>query len=180
VLEVLTDAKVSIAIGEKVKKKNKKTELPKPKMEMLLYIFGNWCCILAGIILLYHYYLKKDGGRKSQGELNAFGGGGGYSNGYSNGGGFNTGGNFDSGDSDSPQKDIMISRDLQIMLMIGTFARVYWSCSPPPVWSEEETFIQYLSITDVFVSPVLWTAIVYLIGLKQKKYLEAPPQYSWP
>jgi hypothetical protein len=48
------------------------------------------------------------------------------------------------------------------------------------VWSEEETFIQYLSITDVFISPVLWTIIVYSIGLKQKKYTQAPVHFSWP
>jgi hypothetical protein len=128
-------------------------------MEMLLYIFGNWCCILAGIILLHHYYFKTGGTeRQNSGEFTTFG---------------------DSSPTNS-KKDIMVSRDLQIMLMIGAFLRVYWSCSPPPVWSEEETFIQYMSITDVFASPILWTAVVYLIGLKQKKYTQAPMHFSWP
>lgn len=148
---------------------------------MLLYIFGNWCCILAGCILLYHYFVKSQKGRSGASGagfgMNSMSDGG---NAYG-GGGFGQGGfNVDPATPAANDKDIMVSRDLQIMICIGTFARVYWSCSPPPVWSEEEMFIQYLSITDVFISPVLWMAIVYLIGLKQKKYTQAPVHFSWP
>lgn len=124
---------------------------------MLLYLFGNWCCILAALILLYHYYLKRP---LKADDLASF--------------------DHQSGMDTPTTKDIMVSRDLQIMLLIGTFARVYWSCSPRPVWDEEELFIQYLSISDVFISPVVWTVIVILIGIRQKKYNRVPPHFSWP
>lgn len=78
------------------------------------------------------------------------------------------------------EDDLMVTRDLQIALMIGSFARVYWSVCPPAIWTREPTIIQYLSMFDVFVSPLVWTAVVFLVGLKQKKYLNAPVHFSWP
>jgi hypothetical protein len=116
-------------------------------MELLLYIWSNWCCMLAAGVLLWSYYKPSKRSQYKGGEL---------------------------------EEDIMISRDLQISLMIGSFSRVYWSCSPPVVWGNEPTIIQWLSMFDVFVSPLVWTAVVILVGLKQRKYLTAPVHFSWP
>ena len=89
-------------------------------MEMLLYIFGNWCCILAGCILLYHYFVKSQKGRSGASGagfgMNSMSDGG---NAYG-GGGFGQGGfNVDSATPAASDKDIMVSRDLQIMICIG-------------------------------------------------------------
>jgi hypothetical protein len=77
-------------------------------------------------------------------------------------------------------KELMISRDLLIMLLIGSVSRIYWSFSPPAVWSEEIEFIQYLSIVDTMVSPALWAVVVGYVALKARKYANSPWFCQWP
>lgn len=56
----------------------------------------------------------------------------------------------------------MISFDLQIMLAIATCVRVYWSLSPPPIWSDEPEWIQWISKGDLFFSVFVWGACCLL------------------
>lgn len=81
------------------------------------------------------------------------------------------------------------------MLFIGAIVRVYWSCSPPPVWEDEPLIIQYLSMIDVFASPLFWLAVVFT-SIQQKKQRDAelnmdhmrrlkdkhavPVHFTWP
>lgn len=112
-------------------------------MEMLFYLFGNWCCNFAAFILLVHH---------SKIERRAW---------------------------EKEKAELMVSKDLQIMLFIGTCLRVYWSLSPPAVWSDEAMFIQWISFFDVMVSPVVWFIVLVNIGLKQKKFADAPVYMRW-
>lgn len=112
-------------------------------MEMIFYLLGNWCCIAAAAILLYHSTkLERKAWEKDKAEL-------------------------------------MISRDTQIMLLLGTLLRVYWSLSPPAVWSDEPEVIQWISFLDVLISPLVWLAVFVQIGLRQKKFTRAPKYMNW-
>lgn len=107
-------------------------------MEMLFYLFGNFCCNAAAIFLLWHNRrLTRRAWEKEKPEM-------------------------------------MISRDLQIMLFIGTLLRVYWSLSPPAVWSDEPFFIQWISFFDVLVSPLVWLSVLLFIGRHQHKFTSPP------
>ena len=115
-------------------------------MELLIYLFGNWICIGAASIVLWHYlkngfttsnpeFARK---RRSQGDHpSAF--------------------DFYSHDSD---KDLLISKDLMAMLFISSLFRIYWSLSPEPVYSHEPAFIQYLAIFDLVFTSLVWGACV--------------------
>lgn len=122
-------------------------------MKMLLYVMSNTCSSIAASLLLWFYYNPK---------RNAASGGG------------------DGSETNRKPMDVMINRDMQIMLMIGAFARWYWSCSPTPVWTGEPTWIQWISIFDVFSQPLLWTIVVILVGMRQEKFRNAPLHFSWP
>ncbi|CAD7950297.1 unnamed protein product [Amoebophrya sp. A120] len=54
------------------------------------------------------------------------------------------------------ERDLQISKDMQLMLFLGTFVRFYWSMSPPPIWSEEPVPIQWVSIFDLIFSILMW------------------------
>jgi len=105
-------------------------------MQFLLYIFGNFFCLTAAGLLIWHQVLKKKLGM----------------------------------DSKSPSDDskMLISKDLQVLLALGSFARVYWSVSPPPVWSSEPMLIQWLSWADVYATPLIWVAVVLLVTFQQE------------
>lgn len=133
-------------------------------MELLLYLIGNACSTAAAVILLWFYYNPK---KKSVQPGGGGMGAGAFDSGSAGGGGEGGG-------------DIMISRDMQVLLFVGACARVYWSCSPPAVWSSEPTFIQILSKLDVFFTPLLWLAVVVMVGMKQRDYRNSPVWCSWP
>lgn len=105
-------------------------------MQFLLYIFGNFCCLTAAGLLIWHQVVKKKLGM----------------------------------DKSSPSDDtkMLISKDLQVLLALGSFARVYWSVSPPPVWSSEPMLIQWLSWADVYATPLIWVAVVLLVTFQQE------------
>lgn len=105
-------------------------------MQFLLYIFGNFFCLTAAGLLIWHQVLKKKLGM----------------------------------DKSSPSDDtkMLISKDLQVLLALGSFARVYWSVSPPPVWSSEPMLIQWLSWADVYATPLRWVAVVLLVTFQQE------------
>merc|ERR1712096_116135 len=67
------------------------------------------------------------------------------------------------------------------MLMLGSLSRVYWSCSPPPVWSQELLPLQWVSIVDVATSPIIWIAVFVFVGLRQQSE-RIPPRliFQWP
>ena len=67
--------------------------------------------------------------------------------------------NFSSMHVSEEKGDVMISRDLQISMMIGAFARVYWSCSPPAVRSLRTSF-QGLIEVQVFIEGELKTNLM--------------------
>jgi len=77
-------------------------------------------------------------------------------------------------------KGLQISSDLRIMLMIGSIARVYWSCSPPRIWEHEEVWIQYMSISDIFFSVALWIAIVATFFALETEEAKDPLVKSFP
>lgn len=116
-------------------------------MEMLLYLIGNWCCIIAAAILLKAHHLKKTAPIDRESE---------------------------------PAPKPIISKDMQVMLFIGSLLRVYWSVSPPSVWSDEVMVVQWISIADVFCSPMVWAAVLYTIGMQQNVKFETPIWGSWP
>lgn len=106
-------------------------------MQFLLYIFGNFFCLTAAGLLIWHQVLKKKLGM----------------------------------DKSSPSNDdtkMLVSKDLQVLLALGSFARVYWSVSPPPVWSSEPMLIQWLSWADVYATPLIWVAVVLLVTFQQE------------
>ena len=75
-------------------------------MEMLLYLMSNICCNAAGALLLYHCWYKH---RAAPKELTA------------------SDTLHDSNDQrSSPNNRAFVSRDLQIMVMLGTIARAYF------------------------------------------------------
>jgi len=129
-------------------------------MELLLYLFGNGCVSAAGLMLLLHsnklamlmdlIKVHTQQGQSQQGGSNV------------------------------QSKQLMISRDLQILITIGTYSRIYWSCSSPPVWTDEELFVQILCWIDLASSCILWSAICGTIAIKQTKFVEVPPYFSWP
>ena len=118
----------------------------------LLFVLSNWCSTLAGMILLQSYF-------GSVAEFTAY----------------LTGRN-----KRLSRSGLAICSDLQIMVMIAAFVRVYWSFSPPAVWSEDAPWIQFLSISDVLSAPVLWVGIVIAIGCKQKLNGHIPTPFTWP
>lgn len=105
-------------------------------MQFLLYIFGNFCCLLAAGLLLWHQVIKKKLGMDSK--------------------------------TTGDDSKMLISKDLQVLLALGSFARVYWSVSPPPVWSSEPMLIQWLSWFDVYLTPMVWVAVVLLVVFQQE------------
>lgn len=80
---------------------------------------------------------------------------------------------------ETEKQELMISYDLQVMLLIGTFLRVYWSLSPPEVWSDEPKAIQWISFLDILLSPILWGTVFYNLGYKQQKFNKVPAYISW-
>lgn len=105
-------------------------------MQFLLYIFGNFFCLTAAGLLIWHQVLKKKLGRDES--------------------------------SPSDNTKMLVSKDLQVLLALGSFARVYWSVSPPPVWSSEPMLIQWLSWADVYATPLIWVAVVLLVTFQQE------------
>lgn len=81
---------------------------------------------------------------------------------------------------DNEKEELMLSRDLQVMLLIGSVLRVYWSFSPPAVWSEEDNWVQAVAVLDVLASPCLWAGILGCVGMHQEKWRSAPWWASWP
>mmetsp|Transcript_13995 Transcript_13995/g.34611 ORF Transcript_13995/g.34611 Transcript_13995/m.34611 type:complete len:289 (+) Transcript_13995:485-1351(+) len=60
------------------------------------------------------------------------------------------------------ERDLQISKDMQLMQFFGTLLRFYWSMSPPPIWSEEPVPIQWVSIADLIFSSITWGLCVCL------------------
>ncbi|CAD7950301.1 unnamed protein product [Amoebophrya sp. A120] len=54
------------------------------------------------------------------------------------------------------ETSLHISKDLQYMLFFGSVFRLYWSLSPPEIWSEEATIVQYLCFADLAGTVLLW------------------------
>lgn len=104
-------------------------------MEMLLYLMGNWCVLGAACLIIVTAFkaMKADP--------------------YTGGGGKVM-------TAACRTSKLQISGDLRMMLLAGAIARVYWSCSPPRIWEQEELPIQVISIADIFFSCAAWIVIV--------------------
>ncbi|CAD7946554.1 unnamed protein product [Amoebophrya sp. A25] len=59
-------------------------------------------------------------------------------------------------------RDLHISADLQYMLCLGSIARVYWSLSPPEIWSEEPYLTQWTCVIDLTAGALVWTMCAVL------------------
>ncbi len=64
------------------------------------------------------------------------------------------------------QGKMMLSQDLQVLLIIGACLRLYWAASPPAVWEvpniksvSGSAFLNVVSFVDVASAPVLWTSV---------------------
>lgn len=57
-----------------------------------------------------------------------------------------------------------ISRDMEILLSFGNIMRIYWSCAPPEIWSQETTFMKYITVAELFLSVCVWTFVLILGG----------------
>ena len=69
----------------------------------------------------------------------------------------------------------LVSRDLEIMLFIGTVSRVYWSFSPPSVWAQDPWLCKVFHIIDLMVSVVLWSCVVFA-GFGRKRAVSQMPK----
>lgn len=115
-------------------------------MEMVLYLFGNCLCNCAVLIPLMDRYRHE----------NKF---------------------WDPADWDPVSQDKLtptpfyglISKDLQIMCFISSIIRVYWSCVPPVVWEGEEGILSYITMVDVFLTPLVWGWLLSSIGMVQER-----------
>lgn len=125
-------------------------------MEFLFYLLGNWIVSGGAVYLLFNAYKHslRDGNCRD--------------------------GNWSS--VKETKQELLISYDLQVMLLIGALARVYWSFSPPVVYHAETPFVQWLSVLDILHAPLLWIAVVFFVGLKQTKYTssDTPTKWRWP
>jgi len=75
--------------------------------------------------------------------------------------------------TNSSENCLAVSKDTQILLFIGSVLRVYWSCSPPPVWDSSDYILATLGILEVIIGPWIWffAVIRVLLGewlLKEK------------
>jgi len=113
-------------------------------MVYLFYVFSNWWVSIAAIITLLHYHGRQILGNELYRKL------------------LQGQGSSKSHDITTPSssRDLLISRHFQILMMLGSIVRVYWSNSPPSVWSGTSDMCVLLSILDVFISPMLWIAVV--------------------
>lgn len=68
--------------------------------------------------------------------------------------------------------DMMISADLGKMLCIGAYVRCYWSLCPPPIWSDEATWIQWIAAGDLVCSCICWTAVVIVSSKTTARYFD--------
>jgi len=59
------------------------------------------------------------------------------------------------------------SKDLMILMFIGTLLRAYWSHSPPEVWSDEDIFVQLFGQIDSVMSPLVWITLIFTVGQAQ-------------
>lgn len=115
-------------------------------MEILVYLVGNWCCIGAAIIVILHYW--KNGNNKFGNPKRSC-------------------------DSGTGSPSCMISRDLIILLTVGAWVRIYWSASPPAMWTEEPLPIQVLSILDLFCSAACWTTAAVISWVKRESSISS-------
>jgi hypothetical protein len=67
--------------------------------------------------------------------------------------------------------------DTRVLLMIGAAIRVYWSHSPPQVWSHEPLWLQVLAILDVHLAPV--ACGMFLYHGKGMHHIDVPWYHSW-
>lgn len=109
-------------------------------MIVLFYILGNWFCLAAASIVLYHYLYfglisssPLANRRDIPGSTAAF--------------------DYFSHDSD---RDLQISKDMLAMLFISALARVYWSVSPDAIYSDEGPLVQVTAILDLSLTPLVW------------------------
>lgn len=108
-------------------------------MEMFLYLLGNVCCIVAASLVLFKCL------RRTVQERNKL---------RANGEAYNF--SFDA------ERDYMISFDLQVMLALGTLVRVYWSLSPPVIWTDEPLLLELMCQLDLIFSLLVWPALLGL------------------
>lgn len=57
-----------------------------------------------------------------------------------------------------------ISRDLEILLALGNVLRIYWSCAPPAIWSQESDALQVVTIFELFLSLTIWSGVLLVGG----------------
>lgn len=77
----------------------------------------------------------------------------------------------------------LISRDLQTTLVFGAFLRMYWTCSPPSIWSQECLPVMILAILDTFISPLIWLLLLVFVARSQIKSpmeREMPIFFTYP
>ena len=52
---------------------------------------------------------------------------------------------------------LVVARDVEVLLFLGTFLRAYWSTSPPAVWSGDLFVTKLVAWLELSWSVVLWT-----------------------
>jgi hypothetical protein len=114
-------------------------------MEFLLDLLSNFCQNFAALLILVHTLGPKIWKRKTVEEQDA----------------------NSLREKEQKEEATIITKDLQIMLALGSISRVYWSCSPPEAWSGEMWVFQQLSKLDVFTSPFIWCAVCYFVAFRQ-------------
>lgn len=151
-------------------------------VEFLLFALSNLCSLISAFILLnFHFRTNKvpktEQERENQQRRDSE---------LSDGLRRISRNRFGSKQWDQPEREatprtreLMVSRDMQILLMIGSIVKVYWSCAPPPLWAGEHPILQLFSQIDVLLSPLLWTAVFVLIGYKQVNWRQVPTHFGW-
>ena len=115
--------------------------------EFGFYIVSNWLVFLAGLVVLREHlqavFGTTFGSSSKLGQSNSLAG--------------------------APQR-LMISRDTEILLWVSQWARIYWCCSPPELWSHDPSNLQIICLADLILSLALWTAIVVLGAKNRQPY----------
>lgn len=78
-----------------------------------------------------------------------------------------------------PHYRMLISRDAEVLFFLSSILRLYWSLSPPPVYTYEGVYAYYLTIFDLATSLALWSTILF-IGWGRPRAVGVPARYQWP
>ncbi len=77
-------------------------------------------------------------------------------------------------------KKILLSHDMQVMLVIGAWLRLYWGTSSPAVWEVPNKFAGGLACIDVFTAPFLWMLVWWRLRSYDVGSPKLPIYVQWP